>query len=465
MKIRDIHHKKLAFTVAEAFVALAIITIVIAASIPLVTVKLNQGTPQDSAAEPWGVSTIATGMGLITNIPVVITNSPGFANMNIANGVAADQLSGFNIANGVAAAGGNAYQTSLSYYMDNPGSLLASIVSNRPLFRVGDFNFSQISNNIFITTSDVPNVLNPVYGPGQNQLTCFAVNAGAVPCSNNIFLGGNNFNDQAPAGGNANNSIQNYANNNFSNNTIIGNNNHNISNVLQSSLIVGFNNNAGGLAPAAAVAPRTVIVGNNNVVNTNNQVIIGNNITPEAVDIINIGNSGVDAGGVAVAAGANAIPLIAFDGNVVKFNRSTIVDDKIKANQIILRSDKRLKNIKGEYNKGLEDVLKVEPIIYSLKADKTNELQVGVIAQELQKIFPEAVVTMPNGYLGIDITPVFFATLNALKELDKKTQFEKERTKRLKSEYLALVGEQPKPSFGTKIKNFFTRIKNKLTFK
>ena len=109
--------------------------------------------------------------------------------------------------------------------------------------------------------------------------------------------------------------------------------------------------------------------------------------------------------------------------------------------------------------------MKVEPILYTLKSDTTNDLQVGVVAQDLQKTFPEAVVTMPNGYLGVDVTPIFFATLNALKELSQKTQYEKERTKRLKAEYLALTGGQENEGFGGKIKAFFKKVKMKLAFK
>ena len=69
---------------------------------------------------------------------------------------------------------------------------------------------------------------------------------------------------------------------------------------------------------------------------------------------------------------------------------------------------------------------------------------------------------MPNGFLGVDVTPVFFATLNAINELNQKTQYEKERTKRLRAEYLALTGGKKKVGFGGKIKAFLVKVKNKL---
>lgn len=416
-------HRNKGFTTAEAFVALTIISIVIAASIPMVTVKQNkeQGISTNTTDQAWGVSAVSTGQGLLTDRAVVITN-----NANVNNPIS---------------------NSTLSYWIAAPESLLNTIRSERPMFRVGSYDFAQIRDNIFITATstdgktNIPNTFDK-YPTDAGSLTCF----NTANCARNIFLGGTNYNDSSlNTDGSAKtpvNNILKYATTNFNDNTIIGNGNNNIVNNSSGSLIAGFNNNAGGVAT-------TTIIGTSNTATAVNQVIIGNNITPaNATDLINIGTN---------------TPLITYNsGDTVNFNRSTIVDGIITAGTITLTSDKRLKNIKGEYKKGLNEVLQVEPIFYTLKSDATNELQVGVIAQDLQKIFPEAVVTMPNGYLGVDVTPVFFATLNALKELNEKTQYEKERTKRLKAEYLALTGGEQKVSFGMKIKNFFKQIKNKL---
>jgi hypothetical protein len=59
-------------------------------------------------------------------------------------------------------------------------------------------------------------------------------------------------------------------------------------------------------------------------------------------------------------------------------------------------SDARLKDVQGEYHRGLDEVLRLRPIRYRYKADNAlgadaGVEHVGLIAQELQKILPEAV--------------------------------------------------------------------------
>src|SRR5574344_341304 len=87
-------------------------------------------------------------------------------------------------------------------------------------------------------------------------------------------------------------------------------------------------------------------------------------------------------------------------------------------------SDRRLKNIKGKSNSGLEQIRKIQTYEYTFKKDKTKEPHVGVIAQELQKIFPNAVKAdkSKQKYLSIRLEDMFYAMLNSIKELDKIVQ-------------------------------------------
>lgn len=87
-------------------------------------------------------------------------------------------------------------------------------------------------------------------------------------------------------------------------------------------------------------------------------------------------------------------------------------------------SDSRLKNIEGEYKKGLEEVLQLEPITYYYKnvgerkfEDEVLEtLNVGFSAQDVQKIFPEAVGVDEDGYLNFNMHAILVAYTNAIKE-------------------------------------------------
>ncbi len=54
-------------------------------------------------------------------------------------------------------------------------------------------------------------------------------------------------------------------------------------------------------------------------------------------------------------------------------------------------SDRRLKNIIGETQYGLDDVLKLDVYDYTYKSDKNSQPRTGFMAQELYKVYPEAV--------------------------------------------------------------------------
>ena len=79
----------------------------------------------------------------------------------------------------------------------------------------------------------------------------------------------------------------------------------------------------------------------------------------------------------------------------------------------------------------MAEILKLNSIKYHYKKDNqlnlpSNEEFYGFSAQEVQKVFPEAVKKNENGYLSLDIQPIIMAYINAFKEqeaiLDKQQQ-------------------------------------------
>lgn len=84
------------------------------------------------------------------------------------------------------------------------------------------------------------------------------------------------------------------------------------------------------------------------------------------------------------------------------------------------KSDRRLKNVGEKYTAGLEELKKLDFYHYTFKADKDNTPLVGVMAQDLQKVFPDAVTKGEDGYLRIRLEDMFYAVINAVKELDAK---------------------------------------------
>jgi hypothetical protein len=104
-------------------------------------------------------------------------------------------------------------------------------------------------------------------------------------------------------------------------------------------------------------------------------------------------------------------------------------------------SDVRLKNIEGTYTKGLEEILQLQPITYHYKnvgerkfaEPVLNTLNVGFSAQDVQKIFPEAVGIDPDGYLNFNMHSILVAYVNAIKELNKKIEEQKKGMEELKA--------------------------------
>ena len=83
-------------------------------------------------------------------------------------------------------------------------------------------------------------------------------------------------------------------------------------------------------------------------------------------------------------------------------------------------SDRRLKNVGEAYTAGLDELKKLDFFHYTFKKDEAKTPHVGVMAQDLQKVFPDAVTKGEDGYLRIRMEDMFYAVINAVNELDTK---------------------------------------------
>jgi len=90
---------------------------------------------------------------------------------------------------------------------------------------------------------------------------------------------------------------------------------------------------------------------------------------------------------------------------------------------VTVSSDERLKNINGQFSRGLQEVLALNPIVYHWNTisglDQTTQYA-GFSAQNVQSVIPEAVGTSSSGYLTLQDRPILAAVVNAVKELNQK---------------------------------------------
>ncbi len=96
-------------------------------------------------------------------------------------------------------------------------------------------------------------------------------------------------------------------------------------------------------------------------------------------------------------------------------------------------SDKRLKYVGKENTSGLDKIRQLKVFNYTFKKDETKTPRVGVIAQDLQKVFPDAVKKGSDGFLIIRMEDIFFAVINAIKELDAKVAAQDKKIKELEA--------------------------------
>ncbi len=188
------------------------------------------------------------------------------------------------------------------------------------------------------------------------------------------------------------------------------------------------------------------------VLNMNSGIAVGNNVTANSGGVaIGYGASATADGAVAIGKNANSdtqntIVLgdtdskthvkgdLVVDGTVTFSScGSTASNSKFKLGdksvycssmdsylQYGTTSDRRLKNVGVEVTSGLDKIKQLKVFNYTFKNDAAKTPRVGVMAQDLQKVFPNAVTKGKDGYLLIRQEDMFYAMVNSIKELDKK---------------------------------------------
>lgn len=98
-------------------------------------------------------------------------------------------------------------------------------------------------------------------------------------------------------------------------------------------------------------------------------------------------------------------------------------DGIVSANNFFETSDKRLKKNIRPLNSCLPGITRLQGYTYNWKDPKNNPgLQTGLIAQEVEIHYPELVNTDKQGFKSVNYTGLIPHLIEAVKELDQKTQ-------------------------------------------
>ena len=102
------------------------------------------------------------------------------------------------------------------------------------------------------------------------------------------------------------------------------------------------------------------------------------------------------------------------DGTTIRSGYQKYTEKEVEA---FYPSDRRLKNVGKAFTGGLAELKKLDLFHFTYKKDKSNTPHVGLMAQDLQKVFPDAVTKGDDGFLRIRMEDMFYALINAVKEL------------------------------------------------
>ena len=163
------------------------------------------------------------------------------------------------------------------------------------------------------------------------------------------------------------------------------------------SLVIGVYNSAGSSVTSSATAFNTA----------NTAFVIGN--------------------GTASNAKSDAFKVM-FNGDATVGNDLTVSGD------IVINSDMRLKANIISLGSTLYKLLQIDGKTYTMKRDAKQKQKIGVLAQDIEKVFPELVVENNNGIKSVNYQGLVPVLINSIKEQDAKINQQQVEIEKLKEQ-------------------------------
>ena len=128
----------------------------------------------------------------------------------------------------------------------------------------------------------------------------------------------------------------------------------------------------------------------------------------------------------ATTAGSLTVDSVVIDGTTIGHSSDsdlmTLASGSLTvAGDVTISSDARLKSNIVALGPTLISLLQLEAKSYTMKNDTEQKQKIGLLAQEVQKVFPELVSEDNNGILAVNYQALVPVLINALKELESET--------------------------------------------
>ena len=184
--------------------------------------------------------------------------------------------------------------------------------------------------------------------------------------------------------------------------------------------------------PRGASADYSLATGLNTTASGKNSTAMGINTTASDYGSFVIGQyndalSSITSGGSATDYNADNTAFVIGNGTSnaksdafkVKFNGNTTVSNNLTVSgDVVISSDVRLKSNIVSLGSTLSKLLLIDGKTYTMK--KNNKQKIGVLAQDIQKVFPELVSKDENEMLAVNYQGLVPVLINALKEQHTK---------------------------------------------
>ena len=156
--------------------------------------------------------------------------------------------------------------------------------------------------------------------------------------------------------------------------------------------------------------------------------LLGSTVTNSATEFSTENTAFVIGNGTANESRSDALTVL-FDGT------TTIAGD------LSINSDARLKANIISLGSTLAKVLQIDGKSYTMKKDENKKQKIGVLAQDIEKVFPE-LVSESNGVKSVNYQGLVPVLINALKEQQAEIDTYRDEVSELKEIVQALVSRE-----------------------
>ena len=131
------------------------------------------------------------------------------------------------------------------------------------------------------------------------------------------------------------------------------------------------------------------------------------------------------AGNLAIETGTGSISLTSSGADdatpdlILTGENTTLIGELTVTGDVVVNSDMRLKANIISLGSTLYKLLQIDGKTYTMKRDATKKQKIGVLAQDIEKVFPELVVES-NGIKSVNYQGLVPVLINSIKEQDAK---------------------------------------------